>query len=130
MRNGILLIMLCLGPYFFCCADPWGKDADLASMKRPCAVNPQCEQIATPILGPAAESLIWFHQNIISPADGPRSNFIPSSSQYTLDAMRAYGFFKGFTMGCDRLMRENADPWVYPTILDPNGQLMKWDPIP
>jgi len=51
---------------------------------------------------------------VISPADGPRSHFYPSSSQYTKDAMDKYGFFAGFLMGCDRLMRENNEEWIYP----------------
>lgn len=109
-------------------ADPWGKDADLAYRKteKPCAKD----SCPTPLLGRFAEVMISFHQNIISPADGPRSNFIPSSSQYTLDAMRKYGFFQGFCMGCDRLMRENEDPWVYQVTLDSTGKTIKYDPVP
>jgi putative component of membrane protein insertase Oxa1/YidC/SpoIIIJ protein YidD len=106
-------------------ADPWGKDADLAKLQRsqPCSVTPSLASR----MGVAA---IRFHQEVISPADGPRSNFIPSSSQYTLEAMQKYGFIQGFAMGCDRLMRENDDPWVYRTIRDPAGKEMKWDPVP
>jgi putative component of membrane protein insertase Oxa1/YidC/SpoIIIJ protein YidD len=73
---------------------------------------------------------IRFHQEVISPADGPRSHFIPSSSQYTLEAMKKYGFFKGYIMGCDRLMRENSDGWVYRETRDGAGKRMKWDPVP
>lgn len=74
--------------------------------------------------------MICFHQEVISPADGPRSHFIPSSSQYTLDAMRKYGFFQGVSMGCDRLMRENKDPWVYRITFDGAGKAIKYDPVP
>jgi putative component of membrane protein insertase Oxa1/YidC/SpoIIIJ protein YidD len=74
--------------------------------------------------------MIGFHQRVISPADGPRSHFIPSSSQYTLNAMRKYGFFQGVAMGCDRLMRENKDPWIYRLTLDQEGKLIKYDPVP
>lgn len=109
-------------------ADPWGKDADMVKNSSTASC---CEKKCnTPVLGTFAEIMISFHQNVISPADGPRSNFIPSSSQYTLDAMRKYGFFKGFTMGCDRLMRENKDPWVYQMTLDGAGKLIKYDPVP
>lgn len=107
-------------------ADPWGKDADLAchsttSFQSPCSNSPLvCWGIKA----------IRFHQEVISPADGPRSHFIPSSSQYTLEAMKKYGFFKGFTMGCDRLMRENDEEWVYRKTSDPAGKTMKWDPVP
>jgi putative component of membrane protein insertase Oxa1/YidC/SpoIIIJ protein YidD len=108
--------------------DPWGKDADLA--KRPSAPRCCSSPCATPLIGKFGELMIQFHQEVISPADGPRSNFIPSSSQYTLDAMRKYGFFQGFCMGCDRLMRENDDPWVYQMTLDGAGKIMKYDPVP
>lgn len=124
MRIFILFFLITLP----LCADPWGKDADLVCQSPyKGSGKPTCE---TPLLGCFAEIAIGFHQKIISPADGPRSHFIPSSSQYTLDAMRKYGFFKGFIMGCDRLMRENNDPWVYPTIVDENGFTMKYDPVP
>lgn len=109
-------------------ADPWGVDADLVPSTP--VVGSEVETCPTPLLGGFAEVAIKFHQNVISPVQGPRSHFIPSSSHYTLGAMRKYGFFKGFIMGCDRLMRENNDDWVYPTVKDPIGYVMKYDPVP
>jgi len=109
-------------------ADPWGKDADLVSRQQKCSTSKNTHY-QSPITRWGIKA-IRFHQEVISPADGPRSSFIPSSSQYTLDAMCKYGFFKGFTMGCDRLMRENEDPWVYRTTLNPAGKVMKFDPVP
>lgn len=112
-------------------ADPWGKDSTLCYVKRPrtecCPTPPTC---TTPFLGKFAEVMIGFHQSTISPADGPRSSYIPSSSQYTLEAMRKYGFYKGMMMGCDRLMRENDEEWVYRNIDTPDGKCMKYDPVP
>lgn len=106
---------------------PWGKDAELARWNTPrCQQHPRCN---TPILGPFAECMIRFHQKVISPADGPRSSHKPSSSQYTLDAMRKYGFFCGYLLGCDRLMRENEDPWIYPVVKDEKGDIFKYDPV-
>ena len=122
MIKYILLLTLCLQLH----ADPWGKDADIANRPISAAPSAPC---TTPFLGAFAETMIGFHQNIISPADGPRSHFIPSSSQYTLEAMRKHGFLKGFYMGCDRLMRENGDPWVYDTLVDENGFTMKYEPL-
>jgi hypothetical protein len=108
--------------------NPWGVDADLAEHKPQYReINEDCP---TPILGTLAEGLIKFHQDVISPADGPRSHYIPSSSQYTLLAMRKYGFYRGFMMGCDRLMRENNETWVYRTTIDGADNLIKWDPLP
>lgn len=112
-------------------ADPWGKDTDLC--KRPGSQTSGQEGgkfCSTPFLGPIAEVLIQFHQDVISPADGPRSHFLPSSSQYTLEAMRKYGFYRGFLMGCDRLTRENSEEWVYRLGKNSAGQLMKLDPVP
>ncbi|MBA3602730.1 MAG: membrane protein insertion efficiency factor YidD [Parachlamydiaceae bacterium] len=125
--------------FFFCIslapsfvvADPWGKDADLCCRRVIAERRPVPKQCPTPFFGSMAEILIDFHQTIISPADGPRSHFLPSSSQYTLESMRTYGFYSGFLMGCDRLMRENSDPWVYRTKVDPaSGKTMKIDPVP
>lgn len=107
-------------------ADPWGKDADLAAYSPP---QPIPKPLSCSWLAGFGEKAIHFHQNVISPADGPRSHFIPSSSQYTLEAMRKYGFFQGYIMGCDRLMRENDDPWVYRKIKNTAGYQMKWDPV-
>ena len=74
-----------------------------------------------------AEKIILFHQNIISPVDGPRSHFRPTSARYILLAMRRHGFFKGYIMGCDRLLRENKDDWVYRTIVIDDVKY-KYDP--
>jgi putative component of membrane protein insertase Oxa1/YidC/SpoIIIJ protein YidD len=112
MRFSLLLLYIPL------LADPWGKDADLLIPKTKIATHPST----------LSDTLIRFHQNVISPADGPRSHFIPSSSQYTRGAMHKYGFFQGFLLGCDRLQRENKDPWVYRTILSGKYE-MKYDPV-
>ena len=122
MRIAIALMCLLFSPLR---ADPWGKDADL--VHPPAAQYSALPPSMVARLGICA---IRFHQEVISPADGPRSNFIPSSSQYALDAMKKYGFFQGVAMGCDRLMRENDDPWVYRKTLNPAGKEMKWDPVP
>ena len=101
---------------------PWGKDADLSYHK-----PTQAPAGALSPLGGAMEKLIWFHQNIISPVDGPRSHYKPSSSAYMMQAIRKHGFFKGYIMGCDRLLRENEAAWVYrTTVID--GKVWKIDP--
>lgn len=126
MKIKVLIAVACLISLSCYSEGPWGKDADLVLPICPVCVPQYCE---TPIIGKIGEVLIRFHQEVISPADGPRSHYIPSSSQYTLDAMRKYGFFKGVMMGCDRLMRENNEPWIYPTVIGPDGTKMKWDPV-
>lgn len=125
MRSKGWLVTLLVSGAFAVSADPWGKDADLCNR---CRESYSCCQQRGPLVA-FSEVMIGFHQKVISPADGPRSHFKPSSSQYTLDAIRRYGFGYGFLLGCDRLMRENNDPWVYPTITTPDGQVTKWDPV-
>lgn len=115
-----LLSSLCYGEA------PWGKDADMVPKVKICRPIKKCR---TPVFGPIAETLIGFHKSTISPADGPRSHHKPNSSQYMLDAIRKYGFFHGVPMGCDRLMRENEDPWIYPTCVDAKGDSFKFDPV-
>lgn len=100
--------------------EPWGKDAHLKKVTHEKAVTPS---IAVQI----ANAIIQFHQTVISPVDGPRSHYRPSSSQYMKQAMANYGFIKGYLMGCDRLLRENSEEWVYRKI-EENGQIFKYDP--
>lgn len=107
-------------------SNPWGKDADLAMRTVQTCPPPEHPSL----LARLGVKAIRFHQEVISPADGPRSHFIPSSSQYTLEAMKKYGFFQGYAMGCDRLMREDSEEWVYRTTYDAGGRKMKWDPVP
>ena len=107
--------------------EPWGIDSELA--QNFCA-SCELETCSTPVLGWLGETMILFHQKVISPADGPRSHFKPSSSQYALESMRKYGFLTGLALGCDRLMRENDDPWIYRKLIDTDGTLIKYDPIP
>ncbi len=103
-------------------SEPWGKDADLVHRTSASCCVPK---------GPLAKLgavLVRFHQNVISPVDGPRSHYTPSSSQYTYEAMCRYGFFKGVMMGCDRLLRENNEPGYYP-IVEVDGRPLKYDPV-
>jgi uncharacterized protein len=123
-----VLVCLCFSVEFSLLADPWGKDADLVASQRHCPCIEMTKQKS--LLAQVGICAIRFHQEVISPADGPRSHYIPSSSQYALEAISKYGFFTGVMMGCDRLMRENSDPWVYRKVTDPSGRLMKWDPVP
>ena len=109
--------------------EPWGTDSELVSFE--IQNNKSLSQTTISKSGAAGfDSIILFHQKIISPSDGPRSHFYPSSSQYMLDAVRKHGFFTGFSLGCDRLLRENNEKWVYPVITTKDGHGLKWDPVP
>ena len=100
---------------------PWGKDADLATPQK------SSLQGSPSLAVKLAKQVIVFHQKVLSPVDGPRSHFYPCSSQYMKLAMLKHGFWKGYTMGCDRLLRENSDDWSYRTITI-NGEKIKYDP--
>lgn len=102
-------------------ADPWGKDADLAS-----PLPPPQQTTSSYTIGLA---LVDFHKSITTHASGPRSHFRPSSSTYMAQAIQRYGFLQGGMMGCDRLMRENDDLWIYPT-RPVDGIWWKYDPVP
>lgn len=121
MNSKILYFLIPLsihaGSGFF---EPWGKDAGL---KKKGPVQIENDGIAVKI----ANAIIQFHQEVISPVDGPRSHYRPSSSQYMKQAMHRYGFIKGYVMGCDRLLRENDEDWVYRKV-EYNGRILKYDP--
>lgn len=103
--------------------EPWGKDAALIKSKPLSTAPPERFDPLTKV----SEAIILFHQNILSPVDGPRSHFRPTSSKYMLLAIKRHGFLKGAIKGFDRLLRENSDPWVYRTITI-NHTIYKWDP--
>ena len=72
--------------------------------------------------------MIDVHQKILSPADGPRSHFVPVSSTYARGALKRFGW-GGLLLAFDRLMRENEEEWVYPPG-ERDGMVVKSDPIP
>ena len=119
-----ILSIVC--PLFVHAEEPWGQDAEMAypCMTAACPSQPS----NSPFLA-VSRFLIRFHQEVISPCDGPRSHYRPSSSQYMLDAIQKYGFLQGVPMGCDRLMRENSEEWVYRMTVDEQGNPIKWDPV-
>ena len=104
--------------------EPWGKDSDLKYSPVQLTQSTPPRSMGVRV----AEQVILFHQQVLSPVDGPRSHFRPSSSSYMMQAMQKHGFFQGFLMGCDRLMRENSDAWVYRKI-EEDGKLFKHDPV-
>lgn len=49
--------------------------------------------------------LIRFYQKHISPFRAPCCRFIPTCSEYALEAYEKYGFFKGSYLTAKRLLR-------------------------
>jgi putative component of membrane protein insertase Oxa1/YidC/SpoIIIJ protein YidD len=115
--NLAMVMYLCSSIY----QEPWGKDIELTQ------AYDAPSRDSHSLLVRVADLVIRFHQEVISPVDGPRSHFRPSSSRYMQLAMQRYGFFRGYLMGCDRLLREDGDPWVY-RIIEVDGKHYKYDP--
>lgn len=49
--------------------------------------------------------LIKFYRKYISPLKRPSCIFIPTCSQYALEAVNKYGFFKGLFLSIKRILR-------------------------
>jgi uncharacterized protein len=72
---------------------------------------------------------ITFYQKIISPAVGNRCQMSPSCSSYSKEAFQTHGFFVGWIMTCDRLMRCGRDEThLAPGVWTPEGRLTS-DPL-
>lgn len=52
---------------------------------------------------------IWFYRACISPIKPPSCRFVPTCSEYALQAIRKYGPFKGFWLAVKRILR--CHPW-------------------
>ncbi|WP_194850832.1 membrane protein insertion efficiency factor YidD [Nonlabens antarcticus] len=60
----------------------------------------------------AAYPLIWlvqFYRYAISPFTPATCRYSPTCSQYTLEALQKYGFFKGSWLGIKRIV--SCHPW-------------------
>ncbi|MBN2009486.1 membrane protein insertion efficiency factor YidD [candidate division KSB1 bacterium] len=53
--------------------------------------------------------IIRIYQKLISPLFPPTCRFTPTCSQYTVEALRKHGIFKGGWLGIRRIVRCN--PW-------------------
>ena len=102
---------------------PWCKDADLAFPEKKVLARTKEKNSAVFV----ADNLIDFYQSHLSPTTCKRSHFRPTSSHYMRKAINRYGFLQGFIMGCDRLLRENDEKWVYKIVIMEEGTF-KYDP--
>ena len=77
----------------------------------------------------AARALIHFYGKYISRVDGNRCPMHPSCSQYASQAIERHGFFKGWIMTCDRLLRCGRDEIKHSPQVWKNGCKHTLDPI-
>ena len=66
--------------------------------------------------------LIKFYRSAISPYTKPSCRFIPTCSEYALEAVEKYGFFKGGWLALKRLSR------CHP--IHPFKKYEPYDPVP
>jgi putative membrane protein insertion efficiency factor len=59
----------------------------------------------------AAIVLVRLYQVLLSPLSAGSCKYHPSCSQYAIDALRQFGFFRGTILACWRLLRCN--PWSH-----------------
>ena len=62
--------------------------------------------------------IVRIYQNFISPFLGKNCRFHPTCSEYYIQAVRTYGFFRGSILGVKRIIK--CGPW------NPGG----FDPVP
>jgi hypothetical protein len=61
------------------------------------------------ILGLPLVALIKIYQWVLSPIIGPRCRYVPTCSQYAIEALKKHGIFKGSWLTVRRLAR--CHPW-------------------
>ena len=49
--------------------------------------------------------IIKFYKYFISPLLGNKCRFFPTCSEYFIEALQEYGFFKGVTLGLKRILK-------------------------
>jgi len=58
---------------------------------------------------PGEGPLFHFYKTVVSATDGDRCGMSPSCSSYAAQAFKKHGFFMGWMMSCDRLIRCGRD---------------------
>ena len=53
--------------------------------------------------------LIKFYQYIASPLIGHSCRYLPTCSEYSIEALKTYGFFKGLLLSFKRIL--SCHPW-------------------
>ena len=78
---------------------------------------------------PHVPGLIRFYQVYISPIDGDRCPMVPSCSTYMKNSIEKHGFFIGWIMGMDRLVRCGRDEVKISSPVWINKKIYTYDPV-
>lgn len=84
--------------------------------------SPECEPARVP-------AVFRFYQAVVSPVDGDRCHMRPSCSSYTAEAVVKHGWFLGWILGCDRLIRCGGDEANVSAILVEGEERVVEDPL-
>lgn len=52
---------------------------------------------------------VYFYRNVISPLTPPSCRYTPTCSQYTIEALKKHGPFRGFYLSARRIL--SCNPW-------------------
>ena len=77
----------------------------------------------------AQNIIIKFYQEHISPADGDRCPMYPSCSTYASKSIEKHGWFMGWVMTCDRLVRCGRDEVRFSKKINVNNRRLIYDPV-
>ena len=53
--------------------------------------------------------LIKFYQYLISPLIGPSCRYLPTCSEYSIEALKTFGFLRGLSLSLKRIL--SCHPW-------------------
>ncbi len=53
--------------------------------------------------------LIKLYKYLVSPLFGPSCRYLPTCSEYSIDALKTFGFFKGLLLSMKRIL--SCHPW-------------------
>lgn len=76
-----------------------------------------------------SNGFINFYQKYISPIDGDRCPMHPSCSRYAADAIKKHGFFTGWIMTSDRLVRCGRDTCKNAPVITIDNENYYYDPV-
>ena len=118
----IILLMLFLLCIYSACADPfkgpWGSHEDQKGMVE------RVNKGTNPLI-----AMVQVYRNHISPIHGTRCPMYPSCSEYSLGSLEKHGFFMGWMMTCDRLLRCGRDELHLSPEIFVNGEERCFDPV-